>query len=157
MAQVSLEISDEFLQQFVRAGRTPAEVLRLVVASGEWQTSIDLSQRFEILAVKWRGETGHLSLMSDIVLNSAYQQIIGMGKPAIGLILQDLKKQPDHWFWALRSITGENPIQPDDRGRLARMAEAWLEWGRQHGYQCCIGERSAVDLAQLRLMNREDG
>lgn len=75
-------------------------------------------------------------MMNDIVLNRSYQQIIGMGKPAIALILQDLKKEPDHWFWALRSITGENPIQPDDRGRLQKMAEAWLEWGRQHGYQC---------------------
>jgi hypothetical protein len=136
MAQVSLEIPDELLQQFVQAGKTPAEVLRLVAASGEWQTSIDLSQRFEALAAQWRRETRHLSLMSDIVLNSAYQQIIGMGKPAIALILEDLKQQPDHWFWALRSITGENPIQPDDRGRIARMAEAWLEWGKQHGYQC---------------------
>jgi hypothetical protein len=27
-----------------------------------------------------------------------------------GLILQDLKQQPDHWSWALRSITGENPV-----------------------------------------------
>lgn len=59
-----------------------------------------------------------------------------MGKPAIALILQDLKSQPDHWFWALRSITGENPVQPEDRGRVAQMAAAWLEWGRQHGYQC---------------------
>jgi hypothetical protein len=136
MAQVSLEIPDEVLQQFVQAGKTPAEVLRLVAVSGEWQVTIDLSQRFESLAAQWRRETGHLSLMSDIVLHTAYQQIIGMGKPAIELILQDLKKQPDHWFWALRSITGENPIQPDDRGRVPQMAEAWLEWGRQHGYQC---------------------
>jgi hypothetical protein len=26
------------------------------------------------------------------------------------LILQDLEQQPDHWFWVLRSITGENPV-----------------------------------------------
>jgi hypothetical protein len=91
---------------------------------------------FERLAAQWRRETRHLSLMSDIVLNTAYQQIIGMGQPAIALILQDLKQQPDHWFWALRSITGENPIQPEERGRVAKMAQAWLEWGRQHGYQC---------------------
>ena len=137
MAQISLEIPDELLQQLTQSGRTPAEILQeqLLNLAEDFGTS-SLSQQFEQLAAQWRQETGHLSLMNDIVLNRAYQQIIGMGKPAIALILQDLKKQPDHWFWALRSITGENPIQPDDRGRLSQMTEAWLEWGRQHGYQC---------------------
>ena len=137
MAQISLEIPDELLQQLTQSGRTPAEILQeqLLNLAGDFGAS-PLSQQFEQLAAQWRQETGHLSLMNDIVLNRAYQQIIGMGKPAIVLILQDLKKQPDHWFWALRSITGENPIQPDDRGRLSQMTEAWLEWGRQHGYQC---------------------
>jgi hypothetical protein len=138
MAQISLEIPDELLRQLAQEGRPLADVLqeRLVEFSGVWATSLTLSQRFEALAAQWRRETRHLSLMSDIVLNTAYQQIISMGKPAIALILQDLKQQPDHWFWALRSITGENPIQQEDRGRLPQMAEAWLEWGRQHGYQC---------------------
>ena len=137
MAQINLEIPDELLQQLTQGGRTPAEILQeqLLNLAGDFGRS-SLSQQFEQLAAQWRQETGHLSLMNDIVLNRSYQQIIGMGKPAIVLILQDLKKQPDHWFWALRSITGENPIQPDDRGRLSQMTEAWLEWGRQHGYQC---------------------
>ena len=137
MAQISLEIPDELLQQLTQGGRNPAEILQeqLLNLAEDFGIS-SLSQQFEQLAAQWRQETGHLSLMNDIVLNRAYQQIIGMGKPAIVLILQDLKKQPDHWFWALRSITGENPIQPDDRGRLSQMTEAWLEWGRQHGYQC---------------------
>ena len=137
MAQINLEIPDELLQQLTQGGRNPAEILQeqLLNLAEDFGIS-SLSQQFEQLAAQWRQETGHLSLMNDIVLNRAYQQIIGMGKPAIVLILQDLKKQPDHWFWALRSITGENPIQPDDRGRLSQMTEAWLEWGRQHGYQC---------------------
>jgi hypothetical protein len=137
MAQISLEIPDEILQQLTQTGRTPAEILQqqLVNFATDLNPSV-LSHQFEQLAAQWRQETGHLSMMNDIVLNRSYQQIIGMGKPAIALILQDLKKAPDHWFWALRSITGENPIQPDDRGRLQKMTEAWLEWGRQHGYQC---------------------
>jgi hypothetical protein len=138
MAQISLEIPDELLEQLAEGGRSPAEVLqeRLVAFPVAVGSASGLSQRFQVLADQWRRETGHLSLMSDIVLNTAYQQIIGMGKPAIALILQDLKQQPDHWFWALRSITGENPVQVDDRGRLPQMAEAWLVWGRANGYQC---------------------
>jgi hypothetical protein len=138
MAQISLEIPDELLEQLAEGGRSPAEVLqeRLVAFPVALGSASGLSQRFQVLADQWRRETRHLSLMSDIVLNTAYQQIIGMGKPAIALILQDLKQQPDHWFWALRSITGENPVQVDDRGRLPQMAEAWLVWGRANGYQC---------------------
>jgi hypothetical protein len=109
---------------------------RLEEFSDSPSVPLALLHRFEALATQWRRETRHLSLMNDLVLNSAYQQIIGMGKPAIVLILQDLKQQPEHWFWALRAITGENPIRPGDRGRLPQMTEAWLEWGRQHGYQC---------------------
>jgi hypothetical protein len=134
MAQISIEIPDELLQQLTEGEKSPAEILQEQLLLGV--ASRVSSQRFEQLAAQWRRETRHLSLMSDIVLNSAYQQIIGMGQPAIALILQDLKQQPDHWFWALRSITGENPIQPEHRGRVPQMAEAWLEWGRQHGYQC---------------------
>jgi hypothetical protein len=146
MAQISLEIPDELLEQLAEGGRSPAEVLqeRLVAFPVALGSASGLSQRFQVLADQWRRETGHLSLMSDIVLNTAYQQIIGMGRPAIALILQDLSQQPDHWFWALRSrsvakaesITGENPVQVNDRGRLPQMAEAWLVWGRANGYQC---------------------
>jgi hypothetical protein len=102
------------------------------------QISLEISdeQRFADLAARWRRETGHMSVMSDVVMNTAYQQIIGMGTPVVGLILQDLKQEPDHWFWALRSITGENPVDQGDRGRVGKMAEAWLAWGRRNGYQC---------------------
>ena len=94
------------------------------------------AQKFQMLAKQWRDETRHLPLMSDVVLNAAYQQIVGMGTPAIPLILQELRNQPDHWFWALRSITGENPVSPADRGHVSKMAAAWLKWGREHGYHC---------------------
>ncbi len=63
----------------------------------------------------------------------AYQKIIKMGRAALPLILADLQREPDHWFIALGSITGECPIPPDAYGYIDRMAEAWLKWGREHG------------------------
>ncbi|WP_230968274.1 hypothetical protein [Nostoc sp. WHI] len=96
----------------------------------------ELKDTFIKLGLQWRSETKHMSLMSDIILHTAYQQIIGMGTDAVPLILEELSREPEHWFWALRSITGANPIKPEDRGRLKKMAEAWLDWGRQHGYKC---------------------
>lgn len=138
MAQISVEIPDHILQALNRQGKTPTEFFQdsLSDLTRAEATESNLSQQFQSLAVQWRQETRHLSLMSDIVLNTAYQRIIGMGAPVVPFLLQELKQQPDHWFWALRSITGENPVQPCDRGRLPQMAEAWLDWGRSHGYEC---------------------
>jgi hypothetical protein len=43
--------------------------------------------------------------------------------------------QAGYWFWALQSITGENPVKPEQRGRLTQMAEAWIQWGKEYGYR----------------------
>lgn len=92
--------------------------------------------RFFNLANQWRRETAHMSVMSSIIAHPAYQQIIEMGANALPFIFSELKREPDHWFVALRAITGENPVQPNDRGRLGKMTDAWLGWGRQRGFQC---------------------
>jgi hypothetical protein len=62
-----------------------------------------------------------------------YQRIVGMGTAAVPLILEELKREPDQWFWALESITEENPVPPEAAGRVRAMAEAWLRWGRERG------------------------
>jgi len=95
-----------------------------------------LQYTFTKLAEQWRRETRHMSIMNDIVSHTAYQKIIGMGKDVVPLILEELKREPAHWFWALKSITGDNPIQPEDRGRLNKMTEAWLDWDRQNRCRC---------------------
>lgn len=95
---------------------------------------IQLSRKFDRLAATWRYYNNTMSSVSEMALLSSYQEIIGMGEVAIPLILDELVNRPNHWFWALRSITGENPIKPEDRGNIPKMTEAWLEWGRQNGY-----------------------
>lgn len=95
-----------------------------------------LEKDFFELTNQWRRETNHMSLMSDIVLHPAYQRIIGMGIRVVPLILKELSKEPAHWFWALKSITGENPIKPENKGSPEKMTEAWLNWGRAHGFDC---------------------
>jgi len=87
-------------------------------------------QAFTELAEKWHQETDHLSSVSDIVLNFNYQRIIGMGPSVIPLILDELVKRGGHWFWALRAISGEDPVDVKDRGNFTKMTEAWLRWSR---------------------------
>jgi hypothetical protein len=50
-------------------------------------------------------------------------------------MLQDLAENgPEDWFRALTTITGENPITADIRGKLQPMTEAWIKWGASKGY-----------------------
>ena len=93
-----------------------------------------LQRRFQRLARQWKRSHVFSSSTSQIALDPAYQQIIGMGYPAVPLVLRELEKRPDHWFWALRSITGEDPVLEDQRGNLHQMTAAWLKWGRERGY-----------------------
>ena len=91
-------------------------------------------QKFQRLSNAWKEETQHISVASDMILHPAYQQIIAMGTKAVPFMLEDMKQNLTHWFWALYVITGVNPVKPEDEGRIRKMTEAWLQWGKDHGY-----------------------
>ena len=92
-----------------------------------------LQERFQALRDDWKSRTRHLSNVAQIALVFSYQQIIGMGPQAVPLILAELQHEPDHWFWALEAITGENPVPKQDAGDIEASASAWLDWGKQNG------------------------
>src|ERR1051326_5185986 len=72
------------------------------------------SQRvFDSLATQWRNETAHVSSITKLVSHPAYYKIIGMGRAAVPMMLRRLQHEPELWFWALTSITREDPIPPD--------------------------------------------
>ncbi len=53
-----------------------------------------------------------------------YQRIVGMGLSTVPLILEELRREPDQWFWALEAITEENPVPPEAAGKVREMARA---------------------------------
>ncbi len=91
-------------------------------------------ERFIELTKRWRSEVRTVSSTTERVLNSAYQDIIGMGRPVLPLIFRELEVNGGHWFWALRHITQENPASPEDAGNIQKITDAWLRWGREHHY-----------------------
>jgi hypothetical protein len=91
-------------------------------------------QRFRKLAETWKRDTLYLSSAAKKAVHPAYQGIIGLGEPAVPWILEELKKDPRDWFWALTAITGENPVPEASAGKVEEMAAAWLRWGREQGY-----------------------
>lgn len=95
----------------------------------------DMESQFEQLAGQWRSESQFISSMTDMVMLPSYQRIIGMGRDVVPLMLRELEREPDYWFWALQATTGDDPVQPADRGDLQKMAVAWLNWGKREGYR----------------------
>lgn len=90
--------------------------------------------RFTRFAAQWKAESVHMSNTAQMALLKSYQSIIGMGDAAIPLLLEELNREPDQWFWALEAITLENPVPQEARGTVDEMARAWVEWGRKKGY-----------------------
>ncbi len=108
--------------------------VRVTILDSEVAPTGKVNQKFTTLAARWRAETAWTSSVSQTVMHPAYQEIIGMGRDVVPYLLQALAQQPEHWFWALRAITGEDPVRPEQRGQIDAMTQAWLQWGREHGY-----------------------
>lgn len=85
---------------------------------------------FRARASEWTRETGAHSSMTIRRRHDAYKAIVSVGWPMVPLLLEALREMPDMWFPALREITNENPVHPDDRGNYDKMSEAWRAWGR---------------------------
>jgi len=84
------------------------------------------------------GSNGHapavyLSNTAQMAMLRPYQRIVGMGWPVVPLILEELLREPDQWFWALEAITEENPVPAEAVGHVVQSAGAWVEWGRTRG------------------------
>ena len=102
-------------------------------ASPVTRHEIQIAGRFLNLADEWRKETQFISSSSRIAQSPAYRKIIEMGPGVVRFIIEDLRRQPDHWFTALREITGENPVPDNHRGNLALMAQDWISWAQSRG------------------------
>lgn len=93
-----------------------------------------LRARFQRLASEWKQQSHYVSNTAQMALLKPYQRIIGMGLPAVPLILEELRRQPDQWFWALEAITEASQVPPEAAGKVRLMAQAWLDWGRHQGF-----------------------
>ena len=91
----------------------------------------DLVPTFQRLAKAWKEEKLFFSSMTAIEESPHYLGIIALGQGVIPLLLKELERDPDYWFTALQTLTGEDPVPAEDRGDLLRMTEHWLSWGRR--------------------------
>lgn len=94
----------------------------------------DFRARFLRLVADWKDQSRYLSNSAQMAMLRPYQRIIGMGLPVVPLILEELQREPDQWFWALEAITEENPVPSEAAGVVKLMAQAWVDRGRGRGY-----------------------
>jgi hypothetical protein len=104
----------------------------------------ETEREFRRLTEEWKASHGPRSTLKSMTEHPAYRAIIGLGEPAVPFLLEELARDPDWWFGALRAITGANPVRPEDRGNLEKMADAWIQWGRSHGYGFASGSCEMV-------------
>ncbi len=132
---------------FVEEARRTPTATESVLASGSWSASVVASQMAQYASIPgtlqrrsqfdqwvgaWKRDTRYTSSMTRIVLHPSYQAIIGMGKEALPLILEELRQHGGHWFWALHAITQEDPVPEGANYEIA--AQAWLVWGLARRY-----------------------
>jgi len=114
----------------------PVALVAIIGDNPEIRESIvdAVKKEFTNLASQWTHDVEGMSSTVEMVKHPAYQKIVSMGKVVVPFLLEDLRQNPLYWLPALRQITQQNPVQPEQRGKVKQMAEAWLNWGKQEGY-----------------------
>lgn len=106
-----------------------------IVTSRVPVTTSAIKEEFNSLVAEWRATRGHHSRLDRLVLNKAYQAIIGLGPPAIPLLLKEMEQRPSHWDWALKAIAHADPVPREAWGDLDKIAAAWVRWGKDRGFE----------------------
>jgi hypothetical protein len=135
-AQVLRGTKQEIAEKFWQIPGDVHEVIVFIDEPADGTVPMDenesnFRQRFARLATQWKLERGDSSKLIDLAMHPAYQQIIGMGEHAVPLIIQEMNERPDHWDWALRAITGADPVPLESWGKLDEIAAAWVAWGKE--------------------------
>ncbi len=116
----------------------PANLTDMTATIPSYKSKIepdDLERIFNHL-VQWvLTDTGSKSSTLRIAIHPGYQQIIGLGESAVPLLLREVERRTGRWFWALKAITRQDPVLPNDRGKTKKMIETWIKWGQQQGYK----------------------
>ena len=101
--------------------------------TAEWS---QLETAFDKLAGEWIKDTAHHSNPAIIVRHPSYREIIAMGEESLPFIFREIRRKRNrpHWFQALYAITGASPAPEAIWGKVDEVAAAWLNWGREQGY-----------------------
>jgi hypothetical protein len=113
-------------------------------------------REFYRLTALWKVDTIHLSDITEKCSHPAYKQIIALGPDVLPFIFEELNREPDDWFVALRTLTAVNPVPPQSRANLDETIIAWLKWAQQHGYFHWPIAEEGLPKPELGYVRREE-
>jgi hypothetical protein len=100
------------------------------------QQTETLEQRVTRLLSQWRNDTAPFSSTTKTTEHPACLELIALGRPALPFLFRDMEQTQDgHLSRALTVITGAHPVSEEDRGKIRKVAEAWLRWAKENDYQ----------------------
>src|SRR3954464_7393266 len=97
-----------------------------VAGTGGAAADADVERAFRHLLNWWKRDTLVMSSTTQMFRHPAYRAIVAMGDAAVPLLLDELRREPDQWIWALRDITGVDILPPPDCYELPKLTDAWL-------------------------------
>ena len=103
-----------------------------VIADRRREAKVSLASIFADRASRWRKQTRILSSIQSKIFHRDYQEIIGMGRPALPFIFADLRDNGGHWYWALECICRDNPAR--EAKTLPEAKRLWLEYAQEGGF-----------------------
>ncbi len=120
---------------FTASGSASADVNSVAFSSSNTKmlSSDSIESVFESLKNSWVRSTRFKNSLSEINDDKSLLSIIDLGPIVVPMILKDLRDSPKHWFYALRVLTGSNPIKKNEAGNLVKMQTAWLSWAAKKG------------------------
>ncbi|MCI0639047.1 MAG: hypothetical protein L0Y72_20660 [Gemmataceae bacterium] len=99
-------------------------------------TDESIEQHVLNLLKRWREQTAYLSSSTSLTGHPAYLDLIALGPVALPFLFRDMEQSGDgHLSKALTLITGAHPIPPEERGHVRKIADTWLRWAKDNGYQ----------------------
>ncbi len=126
MSKEIQERYDRLLEQMELQGKTQAQLTEemekltklLLASETAWQQRFGPMQRdFYRLAAIWKTTTVHWSNITEKCSHPAYREIIALGPDVLPLIFDELEREPDDWFVALRDAY--HGVQSGSRYSLA--------------------------------------
>jgi hypothetical protein len=85
-----------------------------------------LAKEFASLVRDWKRDTEDYSVIAKRYRHHAYKAILDMKERAVPMILNELRREPDHWFAALEQLTGKNPAR--QAKTFYEAVDLWIAW-----------------------------
>ena len=107
---------------------------------------MELRAEFDTLADEWdrhRQKVWYSSNIRDYLDHPAVRRLIGLGRPAIPLIIRRYRKDDLPWGFVLQEIAGVKIIEEPNRFSPDEVKRRWIDWWEEtHGANLEVSGRA---------------